>query len=92
MGKKLVGVRLCIMNIRTITRPKPAITLFGCLIALFISDMYLLLPIASHLLILSKTMFDLCFDGFSISEHITGLSVRATMVEINTDTTIVTVN
>ena len=32
------------------------------------------------------------FFGFNIKEHITGLNVRATTVDINTETTIVIVN
>ena len=44
--------------------------------------------------VLRKTMFLGLFGsaGFRMSEHMTGLSVRATTVEISTDTTIVTVN
>ena len=56
--------------------------------------MYLWFPTDDHSLILRKTMFLGLFGsvGFRMSEHMTGLSVRATTVEISTDTTIVTVN
>lgn len=54
---------------------------------------YLLLPIPNHSLIFLNTIFFFFpLSGFKISEHITGLSVRATTVEISTDTTMVTVN
>ena len=66
----------------------------GCIKTFWIPWMYLWFPTDNHSLILRKTMFLGLFGsaGFRMSEHMTGLSVRATTVEISTDTTIVTVN
>ena len=55
---------------------------------------YLELPVRSHLLMYLKTMgfFFLLSDDLRIRAHMAGLNVRATTVEIRTETAIVTVN
>ena len=75
------------------TIPKALKTRRGCLMVRVTAATYLLLPMPSHSLIFRKTIFFFFpLSGFRINEHITGLNVRATTVEISTDTTIVTVN
>ena len=58
-------------------------------------SLYIVFPFSSHLFMARKRRFfglSSVDAGFSTFEHITGLSVMATMVEIMTETAIVIVN
>ena len=82
------------MKIIIITIQKPMPQRLGCFIIFVIPERYLVLPKSSQRFMAVKNRFFglLLSAGLSISEHITGLSVRATTVEISTDMTIVTLN
>ena len=88
VGRKLVGMRRYNKKINTITIPNPAVTRLGFFIMRLIPATYLLFPKSSQRFIVRNTRFLglLGSLGFNISEHITGLSVRATTVESNTET------
>ena len=94
MGRKLVGIMRWINRMAINTMPNVLSTRRGCFTMCLMSPTYLWLPIASHLLIRRNMIFFFLFgsSGFRISEHMTGLSVKATTVDSNTDTTMVTVN
>ena len=94
VGRKLVGINLYRTKMAISTMQKPMPTRRGCLMMRLMPPRYLVLPKSTQRLMARKTRFFGLFGstGFRMSEHITGLSVKATTVESNTEMAIVTLN